>query len=81
MVRRRRARGYTMMEIVITMALFGVFLFIIVTMTAEMRRVKKKWPVNFFAHPEVGSVLARMRRDIYDSTARPDNFQTFSASP
>jgi prepilin-type N-terminal cleavage/methylation domain-containing protein len=80
-VRRRRARGYTMMEIVITMALFGVFLFIIVTMTAEMRRVEKKWPVNFFAHPEVGSVLARMRRDIYDSTARPDSFETYSASP
>jgi prepilin-type N-terminal cleavage/methylation domain-containing protein len=80
-VTRRRARGYTMMEIVVTMALFGVFLFIIVTMTAEMRRNEKKWPVNFFAHPEVGSVLARMRRDIYDSTARPDNFETFSASP
>jgi prepilin-type N-terminal cleavage/methylation domain-containing protein len=80
-VRWRRARGYTMLEIVITMALFGVFLFIIVTMTAEMRRNEKKWPVNFFAHPEVGSVLARMRRDIYDSTVRPDNFLTFSSSP
>jgi prepilin-type N-terminal cleavage/methylation domain-containing protein len=81
MVTHRRQRGYTMMEIVITMALFGVFLFIIVTMTAEMRRNEKKWPVNFFAHPEVGSVLARMRRDIYDSTVRPESFETYSASP
>jgi prepilin-type N-terminal cleavage/methylation domain-containing protein len=80
-VTRRRARGYTMLEIVVTMALFGVFLFIIVTMTAEMRRNEKKWPVNFFAHPEVGSVLARMRRDIYDSTLRLNNFETYSASP
>jgi type II secretory pathway component PulJ len=79
-VTRRRAAGYTMLEIVITLALFGVFLFIIVTMTAEMRRNEKKWPVNFFTHPEVGSVLARMRRDIYDSTARPDNFETYNAS-
>ena len=63
-----RTRGYTLMEVVVAMALFGVFLFIIVTLTAEMRRNEKKWPVNFFAHPEVGSVLARMRRDIYDST-------------
>ena len=75
---RCRARGYTMMEIVVTMALFGVFLFIIVTMTAEMRRNEKKWPVNFFAHPEVGSVLARMRRDIYDSTLRPPDFEAYS---
>ena len=81
MVTRRRARGYTMMEIVVTLAVFGVFLFIIVTLTAEMRRNEKKWPVNFFAHPEVGSVLARMRRDIYDSTARPDNFETYNSSP
>jgi prepilin-type N-terminal cleavage/methylation domain-containing protein len=80
-VTRRRARGYTMMEIVVTLALFGVFLFIIVTMTSEMRRNEKKWPINFFAHPEVGSVLARMRRDIYDSTVRPDNFETYSSSP
>src|SRR3954471_3578500 len=69
------------MEIVVTLALFGTFLFIIVTMTAEMRRNEKKWPVNFFAHPEVGSVMARMRRDIYDSTALLDNFETYSSSP
>jgi hypothetical protein len=69
-----------MLEIVITMALFGVFLFMLVTLTSEMRRNEKKWPVNFFTHPEVGSVLARIRRDVYDSTARPDNFETFSAS-
>jgi prepilin-type N-terminal cleavage/methylation domain-containing protein len=80
-VTRRRARGYTMIEIVVTLAIFGVFLFIIVTLTAEMRRNEKKWPVNFFSHPEVGSVLARMRRDIYDSTARPDNFETYNSSP
>jgi prepilin-type N-terminal cleavage/methylation domain-containing protein len=79
-VTRRCARGYTMLEIVITLALFGVFLFIIVTMTAEMRRNEKKWPVNFFTHPETGSVLARMRRDIYDSTLRPDDFETYSNS-
>ena len=79
--RPRRARGYTMMEIVVVLAVFGVFLFIIVTLTAEMRRNEKKWPVNFFSHPEVGSVLARMRRDIYDSTALPDNFETYTSGP
>jgi hypothetical protein len=69
-----------MMEAVISMALFSVFLFILVTLTAEMRRNEKKWPVNFFAHPEVGSVLARIRRDVYDSTTLLDNFSTFTSS-
>jgi prepilin-type N-terminal cleavage/methylation domain-containing protein len=81
MVTRHRARGYSLMEMVITMALFGVFFFIIVTLTAEMRRNEKKWPVNFFTHPEVGSVLARIRRDVYDSTSMPSTFDTYTASP
>lgn len=76
----QRARGYTLMEVVVSMALFGVFLFIVVIMTAEMRRNEKKWPVNYFAHPEANSVLARMRRDISDSTAILDNYQTFTSS-
>lgn len=80
MVRRRR-NGYTLLEIVVTMALFGVFLFILVTLTSEMRRNEKKWPVNFFSHPDVGSALARMRRDIEDSTALPDNFGAYTRSP
>jgi prepilin-type N-terminal cleavage/methylation domain-containing protein len=80
-VTRRRARGYSLMEMVVAMTLFGVFLFIIVTLTAEMRRNEKKWPINFFTHPEVGSVLARIRRDVYDSTSLPGTFDTYTASP
>lgn len=76
-----RARGYTLMEIVVTMALFGVFLFIIVTLTSEMHRNEKKWPINFFTHPEVGSVLARIRRDVFDSISLLDNFDTYTSSP
>jgi len=80
-VSRRRARGYSLMEIVVVMALFGVFLFILVTLTAEMRRNEKKWPVNFFARPEVGSILARMRHDILDATSFPNNIDTYTQSP
>jgi prepilin-type N-terminal cleavage/methylation domain-containing protein len=79
-VTRRRARGYSLMEVVVTLALFGVFLFIIVSVTAEMRRNEKKWPVDFLANPEVGGVLARIRRDVYDSISLPQNFQTYDAS-
>jgi prepilin-type N-terminal cleavage/methylation domain-containing protein len=77
----RRARGYSLMEIVIAMALFGVFLFVLATVTTEMRRNEKKWPVNFFSHPEVGSALFRMRHDILDSTSFPDTFDKYSQSP
>lgn len=80
MVTRHRERGYSLMEMVVAMALFSVFLFIIVTLTAEMRRNEKKWPVNFFTHPEVGSVLARIRRDVYDSTSLLQTYDIYTAS-
>jgi len=78
MVRRRR--GYSLIEIVVTLALFGTFLFIIVTLTAEMRRNEKKWPVNFISHPDVGAVVSRLRRDVYDAKFFPDTWQTYSQS-
>lgn len=81
MVIRRRVRGYSLMEVVVVMALFGVFLFIMVTLTAEMRRNEKKWPINFLARPEVGSILARVRHDILDSTSFPDTIDKYSQSP
>ena len=68
MVRRRRAeRGYSLMEITVVLAVFGIFLYIVVSLTAEMRRQEKRYPVNFLTNPEVSSVLARMRRDVYDT--------------
>lgn len=54
------------MELVITMAIFGVFLMIVGTLTMEMRGQEKRYPVNFMQHPQVVAVLSRMRRDVQD---------------
>ena len=78
---RRRARGYSLIEISVTLALFGIFLFIIVTLTAEMRRNEKRWPINFMAHPDISAVVSRIRRDVYDSKYLPGSWQTFSQTP
>jgi prepilin-type N-terminal cleavage/methylation domain-containing protein len=78
---RRRARGYSLIEISVTLALFGIFLFIIVTLTAEMRRNEKRWPINWMAHPDISAVVSRIRRDVYDSKYLPDSWQTYSQSP
>jgi hypothetical protein len=59
------------MEIVVTLALFGIFLFILVQLTAEMRSNEKRAPVNFLAHPQVGAIMARLRRDILDTKYYP----------
>jgi len=74
---RGGARGYSMIEISVTLAIFGIFLFIIVTLTAEMRRNEKRWPVDFMSHPDVGAVVARFRRDVYDSKYFPAAWQSY----
>jgi hypothetical protein len=80
MVKRRRERGHSLMEIVVVLAVFGVFLYVVVSLTAEMRRQEKKYPVNFLANPEVNAVLVRMRRDICDTTAYYEEYATVPAS-
>jgi prepilin-type N-terminal cleavage/methylation domain-containing protein len=70
----RRERGYTLLEIVVTLAVFGIFLFIVVVLTAEMRANEKRYPVNYMAHPEASAVMSRLRKDILDTKYYPNDF-------
>lgn len=64
---RRRAAGYTLLEVVVAMAIFGMFIVAFFLLTAEMRTYEKRLPVNFMRHPQVISVVARLRRDVLDA--------------
>ena len=63
----RSQRGYTLLEVVISLAIFGMIIAIFAIITAEMRSREKRAPVNFMRHPQVAAVLARMRRDVQDA--------------
>lgn len=76
----RRQRGFTLMEMVVTLAIFGAFLLIIVSLTLEMRKNETKYPVNFMVHPEVSSVIARLRKDVFDTKYYPAEFKGYSQS-
>jgi prepilin-type N-terminal cleavage/methylation domain-containing protein len=65
----RHSRGFSLLEVIVSMSVFGVFLFIAFTLTAEMRRWEKRLPVNMLRHPQVMSVLARIRQDVLDVRA------------
>ena len=62
----RRSRGFTLLEVVIAMAIFGVFLIVAFSLTSDMRKWEKRQPVNFLRNPNVISTNARMRRDVLD---------------
>lgn len=65
--RRRRQLGFTLMEVIVAMTVFLIFLAILFTLTSEMRRVEKRLPVNYMRNPQIINVLARMRRDVLDA--------------
>jgi hypothetical protein len=62
----------------VTLAIFGLFIAVIGILTYEMYFVQKKWPVNYMSHPEVGGVVARVRRDVLDSLYYPAEFQGYT---
>src|SRR5436309_7817822 len=76
-----RERGYTLMEVVVTLAVVGIFLWIVVVLTTEMRANEKRYPINYMAHPEVSSVMARMRKDIFDTKYYPAEWQGVEQTP
>ena len=74
----RRQRGYSMVEMLVALAIFGLFIATIGILTYEMYYVQQKWPINYLSHPEVGGVVARVRRDVLDSIYYPAEFQGFT---
>ena len=62
----RGQRGYSLIEVVIAMAIFASFLAVVFILTAEMRSWEKRLPVNMQKHPQVNAVISRLRRDVLD---------------
>jgi prepilin-type N-terminal cleavage/methylation domain-containing protein len=80
---RRNQRGYTLMETIVAMTIFGMFLGVLFTLTAEMRGYEKRLPINYHRHPQVIAVLARMRRDVMDAHGKSpyrDSFADYTSS-
>ncbi len=66
----RSRSGYTLLEAVFAMAIFGMFCTVLFLLTAEMRFYEKRLPINMHKNPQVISVLSRMRRDVLDASSR-----------
>jgi prepilin-type N-terminal cleavage/methylation domain-containing protein len=75
---RHRERGFTLIEMLVALAIFGLFIAVIGILTHEMYFVQKKWPINYMTHPEVGGVVARVRRDVLDSLYYPAEFEGYT---
>jgi prepilin-type N-terminal cleavage/methylation domain-containing protein len=80
----RRSPGYTLLEVVVAMAVFGMFLLILGMLTVEMRSQEKRMPVNFLRHPQIAVVVSKLRRDVQDafgSNPYPESFKDYTQTP
>jgi hypothetical protein len=71
------------MEALVALALFGVFMYLVALLTAEMRGYEARLPIDFLAHPQTNAVVARVRRDVLDATSPYylDSYQNYTQSP
>ena len=72
-----RQRGYTLLEMVFALAIFGILCTILFVLTAEMRFSAKHLPINMHKNPQVIGVLARLRRDVLDASSRQPYEKTY----
>lgn len=81
MVSARQA-GFTLMEVLVSLALFGVFMYVAALLTAQMRGYELRLPVDFLSHPQAGAVVARIRKDVMDATNPyyPASYDTYTQS-
>ncbi|HVT44029.1 MAG TPA: prepilin-type N-terminal cleavage/methylation domain-containing protein [Thermoanaerobaculia bacterium] len=69
---RRRPSGFSLMEMVVAIALLGIFLLVLVALESEMFRLERSIRINMMSHPDPTAVLSRLRRDVLDSHGYPE---------
>jgi len=73
--------GYTLLEVIVAMAIFGIFIFIMLSLTKELVTYERKLRVDFTRHPQIIAVIARMRRDVLDATGYPGAYDGYENTP
>ncbi|HEX7829244.1 MAG TPA: prepilin-type N-terminal cleavage/methylation domain-containing protein [Thermoanaerobaculia bacterium] len=69
-MRRRAQLGYSLLEVIVAMTIFLIFLATLFALTSDMRAYEKRLPVNFQKHPQIAAVLTRLRRDVIDGIGK-----------
>jgi prepilin-type N-terminal cleavage/methylation domain-containing protein len=78
---RRYQKGMSLLEMLIALVIFGVIIWIVVLFENEMMRFQRTMPINYMGHPEVVTVVARLRKDIVDAYRYPDKYAGYEQTP
>ena len=80
-MRRQRQRGFSLVELSVTVAIFGVFLLILTGLAAQMARFDRMFRIELMTHPQTMALLSRVGRDVRSSVGYPGSHAGFEQSP
>lgn len=78
MVRARRSEGWTLLEMIIVLAIFSVLLTMVTGLYIELIRVDADVRSELLEHPELPVLLERFGRDVLDSRRYPNAIKEWS---
>lgn len=73
----RHRRGFSLMEVVVALAIMGVLILAMTLLSAEYLRFDRAVQMKWFVHPETDAVLSRMRADVVEATGYPAEFDVY----
>jgi len=77
-VKSRSTRGYSAVEMVVAIAVFAVLILIMAFLEHQLAQVERRVELDWFTHPELLSVVARLRSDVLGSEAVMGSFGDWS---
>lgn len=80
-MKRRGSRGFSLVELSVTVAIFGVFLLILAGLASQMARFDRTFRIELMTHPQTIAVLSRVGRDVRSSVGYPGSHAGFDQSP
>jgi hypothetical protein len=66
---------------VVAVAIFGIFLVVLVGLQGEFLRHDREVRIALFTHPAPLAVMARVRRDVLDSRGYPESLGSWTQTP
>ncbi|HUF18680.1 MAG TPA: prepilin-type N-terminal cleavage/methylation domain-containing protein [Thermoanaerobaculia bacterium] len=81
MVGPRQSSGFSLVELTVTVAIFGVFLLILTGLATQMARFDRAFRLELMTHPQTMAVLSRVQRDVHASVAYPSSHGEFEQNP
>lgn len=63
----RSERGFSLVELIVTIAILGFLILILVSLERELVLFDRKTRVDLFTQPNTSAVLHRIRRDVLDA--------------